>query len=331
MTTTNSAPSGAAPEDRQCRYTLASGRHCRRWAVLGHEFCHQHARWMDTRAEGPIEVPALEDPDAVNLVLSQTARALAWGHIPAQNGRALVAVCRSAQIGFAQSLAAARFRLKLYQLGLPEQQFLPQWAIPQHPWTPPAPTPQPVVESVADPAPIAAQNADPTTAPNAESAEPPADRPIADRPLANRTTANRTLADRPSANRPLAETNPLDNQPHTPRPTSICAPCVAALAAGADSAALKCSVCPANRAGNLAAPPVPDFANPPAATHLDSVNNDGPQSEPTFRDLKKNWDLALQRAGDTVADMVAKRADETHDDFRAAAPPPIPAAPAIGD
>lgn len=320
MTTTNSAPSGAAPEDRQCRYTLASGRHCRRWAVLGHEFCHQHARWMDTRTEGPIEVPALEDPDAVNLVLSQTARALAWGHIPAQNGRALVAVCRSAQIGFAQSLAAARFRLKLHQLGLPEQQFLPQWAIPQHPWTPPAPTPQPVVESVAAPAPAAALNAERSTL-------------IADQP------ADRTIADRPLADRTLAAPNPLDNQPHTPRPTSICAPCIAALAAGADSAALKCQQCPANRAGNLAAPPVPDFANPPATTHLDSVNNDGPQSEPTFRDLKKNWDLALQRAGDTVADMVAKRADETHDDFRAAharpfddqlhiraaASPPIPA------
>jgi hypothetical protein len=72
-----------------------------------------------------------------------------------------------------------------------------------------------------------------------------------------------------------------------------------------------------------------------------SVPPAAPANDPAFRDLKNNWDLALQRAESSLADMRAKHPDETHDDFLAARarpfdallqspppspPPPIPAA-----
>ena len=115
---------GTAPEDRQCRYTLASGYHCRRWSIRGHEYCHEHSRWMECRVDGPIEVPLMEDPQAVQLVSTQTARALAWGHIPPANGRGILHACRVVQTGFALQLAEAKFRLKCHTLGLDASQFL---------------------------------------------------------------------------------------------------------------------------------------------------------------------------------------------------------------
>jgi hypothetical protein len=123
---------GAAPDNRQCRYTLASGRHCRRWAVRAHDFCHEHARWMDTRVDGAIEVPLLEDPAAIALTLSQTARQLGWGRIPPPNARGIIAACRASQINLGHSLAIAKFqlaqakfRLKLHQLKLTEHDLPP--------------------------------------------------------------------------------------------------------------------------------------------------------------------------------------------------------------
>ena len=116
---------GTAPEDRQCRYTFASGYHCHRWSVRGHQYCQEHGRWMECRVDGPIEVPLMEDPQAVELVASQTVRAVGWGHIPPANGRAILHGCRVVQTGFAQGLAEAKFRLKCHTLGLDANQFLP--------------------------------------------------------------------------------------------------------------------------------------------------------------------------------------------------------------
>ena len=126
---------GTAPEDRQCRYQFANGYHCRRWSVRGHEFCHKHGVWMASRVDGPIEIPLLEDPTAVQFVATQTVRALSWGHIPPANGRAILHGCRVIQTGFAQQLAEARFRLKCHRLGVDANQFLPARAPgdPEHP------------------------------------------------------------------------------------------------------------------------------------------------------------------------------------------------------
>lgn len=170
--TAQSAPAatpGLAPEDRQCRYTLASGRHCRRWAVRAHEFCHEHGRWMQTRVDGAIEIPLLEDPAAITLTLSQTARQLGWGRMPPPNARGILMACRIAQSNLSHSLAAAKFelaqakfRLKLHQLKLAEQDLLPA--------SPAAslPAPQPPAPQPPDPQPPAA---------------PPADHPLDDMPI----------------------------------------------------------------------------------------------------------------------------------------------------
>ena len=146
---------GRAPEDRQCRYVFGHGRHCRSWAIRGHEFCHRHLRWDECRVDGPIEVPLMEDPSSVTLVLSQTARALGWGHIPPDNGRAIIAACRVAQAGFNHQLALAKFRLKLHRLGLDPSDFLPASAA-----TATATEPTPITQSTAVPQ-AAADNQEP--------------------------------------------------------------------------------------------------------------------------------------------------------------------------
>lgn len=124
---------GLAPADRQCQYTLASGFHCRRWSIRGHNYCHEHGRWMECRVEGPIEVPLMEDPSAVQLVVTQTVRAMGWGQIPPANGRAILHGCRIVQNGFSQELAEAKYRLKCHQLGVDPERFLPARAIPRMP------------------------------------------------------------------------------------------------------------------------------------------------------------------------------------------------------
>ena len=131
---------GTAPEDRQCRYTFASGYHCRRWSIRGHEYCNQHGRWMECRVDGPIEVPLMEDSQAVQLVASQTARSVGWGQIPPANGRAILHSCRVVQTGFAQDLALAKFLLKCHTLGADPRQFLPARLATQ--FSPPPPNPE---------------------------------------------------------------------------------------------------------------------------------------------------------------------------------------------
>jgi hypothetical protein len=113
---------GAAPADRQCQYTKSDGHRCRDWALRGHDNCARHHRFAQYAGHRPIDVPLLEDEDSLVLLLSQTLRALAWGAIPVSNGRAILNGCRLAHSIQCRRLEAAKFRLKLRRLNIPENE-----------------------------------------------------------------------------------------------------------------------------------------------------------------------------------------------------------------
>ena len=112
-----SAPhGGAAPADRLCQFTKSDGFRCRDWALRGHQHCFRHHQYLHTRPENPIDVPLLEDEDSLASLLSQTLRALAWGTLPANNGRAILAGCRIMQGLLTHRLAKAKFHVHLRRL-----------------------------------------------------------------------------------------------------------------------------------------------------------------------------------------------------------------------
>ncbi len=115
-------PGGLAPEHRQCHYLLGNGATCRRWAVLGHEHCHSHHRYLNARPERPIDVPLLEDEGSLTYVLSQTVQALAWGTLPTANGHTILAACRLVQNNLTTRLETAKLRFKVRRLGIPEHE-----------------------------------------------------------------------------------------------------------------------------------------------------------------------------------------------------------------
>ncbi|HET7347716.1 MAG TPA: hypothetical protein VFJ10_10315, partial [Acidobacteriaceae bacterium] len=141
---------------------------------------------------------------------------------------------------------------------------------------------------------------------------------------------------------PIPCRHPLDDIPLAPLPQSVCEPCVAALAQGADESLLGCKVCPASKAGNLRAPRFPDPRNPPETPHEPTPIP--PIGQAAFRDLKTKWEDALDRLGHKRADVRFPRYGEPREDFRAARrerpfadflhryatapPPPIPPQPA---
>ena len=328
---------GLAPEDRQCRYVFAHGRHCRSWALRGHEYCHRHLRWDDTRHDGPITVPLVEDASAIQLVASQAIRALAWGHIPPDNGRAILYGCRLMQIAQAHQLAEAKFRVKCHQLGLDPNLFLaaaaadmPESRVP-HVCPPladlgerdsaPVPGPEPAQFLTH----LSADADDPTPTPRVPHVCPPladlGERDSAPVPApepAQLLTHLSATADDP-APYPLApapSSHPLDDIPPAPIPQSVCEPCVAALAQGADESLLGCKVCPASRAGNLRAPRLPDPRNPPETPHQPTPIP--PIGQPAFRDLKTKWEDTIERLGNKRADVRFPRYCEPREDFRAA-------------
>lgn len=111
---------GAAPTDRQCQFTKSDGFRCRDWALRGHDHCFRHRQYLEASPQNPIDVPLLEDEDSLASLLSQTLRALAWGTIPAVNGRAILAGCRIMQGILTHRLATAKFHARLRQLGITE-------------------------------------------------------------------------------------------------------------------------------------------------------------------------------------------------------------------
>jgi hypothetical protein len=138
-----SNPGGLAPADRQCNYTKSDGHRCRSWTLRGHDHCFRHDRYLHSRPERPVDVPLLEDEDSIVYLLSQTLQALAWGTIPVPNGHALLNGCRLAHSIQTQRLEAAKFRVKLRRLGIPEHEIFDPSTDPEHAPTLAAPSPEP--------------------------------------------------------------------------------------------------------------------------------------------------------------------------------------------
>ena len=115
---------GAAPADRQCQFTKSDGYRCRDWALRGQQHCFRHHQYLHSRPENPVEVPLLEDEDSLASLLSQTLRALAWGTIPAANGRAILSGCRIMQNLLTHRLAKARFNAILRRLAVTDPAML---------------------------------------------------------------------------------------------------------------------------------------------------------------------------------------------------------------
>ena len=113
---------GAAPEDRQCRYTKSDGQPCHDWAVRGQDYCHRHDLFLHRRPERPIDVPLLEDEASIVLLLSETLRAMAWGTLPVSNGRIMLQGCRLAHTIQLQRVESAKLRLRARRLGIPEHE-----------------------------------------------------------------------------------------------------------------------------------------------------------------------------------------------------------------
>ncbi|MGB7134673.1 MAG: hypothetical protein WBD46_05270 [Acidobacteriaceae bacterium] len=287
-TAASTAPAGAASTSRQCRYELANGHTCRRWAVRAHDFCQQHGRWMSTRVDGALEIPLLEDPASITHVLSQTARALSWGRIPPSNARAIIAACRALQIGFGHAiaegrlrLAEAKFRLKLHQLKLTEQDLSSRAELEKR-------SESNAVEGPAFDQPNpGAPSFSPAPGERVGEANAPSPEPC----------ALETVDCAPST---------VDSGLSSVLPTA-CDPCIAAIQKGADASRLDCDHCPAYIAGNLRARQLPDPHNPPedagaGAPCKPAVGLSGSavglsgEQKPQFLHLRQKWDDDLWRA-----------------------------------
>ena len=149
---------GAAPAHRTCRYTKADGKPCRDWAIRGQDYCHRHDVFLHSRVERPIDVPLLEDEASIVLLLSETLRALAWGTIPVNNGRMLLAGCRLAHTMQCQRLETAKFRVQVRRMGIPEHEVFgppndrqPETPIAQSASEPVAPCSEPADEPLTTP------------------------------------------------------------------------------------------------------------------------------------------------------------------------------------
>jgi hypothetical protein len=150
------SPDGSAPAERQCRYTKSDGQRCRNWSLRGRDHCFAHNRYIHASPERPIDVPLLEDEASIVYLLSQTLQSLAWGTIPIANGRMILDGCHFAHKMQMHHLEAAKFRLRLRRLNIPEHEIFaeassasplaseaPIPAASEHPQHPGAPSPDP--------------------------------------------------------------------------------------------------------------------------------------------------------------------------------------------
>jgi hypothetical protein len=262
---------GAAPAERRCRRLREGGTQCRNWAIRGRELCYKHGRYYRTRADRPIEVPLLDDEDAITLASTQAVRALAWGTIPAANGRAILAGCRVALELLTYRLAAEKLRTKRQQLGLSvEEPAVPLVEIEEEYGEFKAPrAPELPAEPGAEPEKTMDCGAEAEAAPSLEP---------------ERAESRESLLQRYAA----APAVGADEDGET-------------RAAGRAATGEREAEPAAERAWAPQTEPVPHF-------HL----------EPQFRDLKVNWDRALQRAENEVTEHYSKRAEETREDRVAA-------------
>ena len=107
------------PADRRCLEVKVNGQQCRGITVPGEKWCHMHGKYHALHnGYSSISVPVLEDEDSILFVLSQVARALAGGSIPASNANGIVACCRMAERLVAEKRKQARSEPRQQESGM---------------------------------------------------------------------------------------------------------------------------------------------------------------------------------------------------------------------
>lgn len=86
------------PPERRCCEVKTNGQRCGSMTVEGEKRCHIHGfyRHLDNGSSN-IDVPLLEDENAILFVYSQVARALTYGVMPASNANGIIRCCVGAQ------------------------------------------------------------------------------------------------------------------------------------------------------------------------------------------------------------------------------------------
>lgn len=94
----DSTTSGKIPQEHRCVELTLSGRPCGLPAAAGHDRCYIHGLYHAlNNGRCSIDVPLLEDENAILFVYSEVARALAQGAMPAANANGILRCCRGAQ------------------------------------------------------------------------------------------------------------------------------------------------------------------------------------------------------------------------------------------
>ena len=87
-----------AREDRRCIELTLSGQPCRNRPAAEQDRCYIHGLFRALNdGRSTIDIPLLEDPQAILYVYSQVARALAQGAIPAANANGIIRCCKGAE------------------------------------------------------------------------------------------------------------------------------------------------------------------------------------------------------------------------------------------
>lgn len=86
------------PPERRCCEVKTNGQRCGSMTVEGEKRCHIHGFYRHlNNGSSNIDVPLLEDENAILFVYSQVARALTYGVMPASNGNGIIRCCAGAQ------------------------------------------------------------------------------------------------------------------------------------------------------------------------------------------------------------------------------------------
>ncbi|HEV2279680.1 MAG TPA: hypothetical protein VGS02_15975 [Acidobacteriaceae bacterium] len=87
-----------ARKDLRCIELTLSGRPCRSKPVAERDRCYIHGLFRALNdGRSTIDIPLLEDPQAILYVYSQVARALAQGAMPAANANGIIRCCKGAE------------------------------------------------------------------------------------------------------------------------------------------------------------------------------------------------------------------------------------------
>lgn len=303
---------GVAPPHRQCRRILESGERCRDWEVRGQGFCFRHGRWEGTRRQGPITVPLMEDAESIRMVVSQTVRAMSLGTIPPSNGRVILMGCREARGLLQDKLAEKRLaaQMKRWNVVLEDPALEPTEVVERNEeWLAPVYDEREVlrkweVERAAehaarDQARAAAAAAAAAAAGAAGAVEKPADSAPVDASAAAESGA--------AEKAPGMATGSVAESVAT---ESVAEPVSGSAAEGEPA------VCDADWAMMTGEHPLAERSDANDPPEPDALWL--PNSTAKFRDLKKNWDMALNRSENERRDMYFKRYGETPAEFQEA-------------